>query len=91
MQKEFGKGHMMTIVVTMAGLGTRFKEAGYDIPKYKIKAKGKTLFEWSMESLLGYLREENVYIFIVRKEDEARRLCWQENYGIKKVAFSFII
>lgn len=55
---------MMTIVVTMAGLGTRFKEAGYDIPKYKIKAKGKTLFEWSMESLLGYLREK-MYIFLL--------------------------
>ncbi len=87
MQKEFGKGHMMTIVVTMAGLGTRFKEAGYDIPKYKIKAKGKTLFEWSMESLLGYLREENVYIFIVRKEDEAepfiRNICG--NMGITHI------
>ncbi len=73
--------------MTMAGLGTRFKEAGYTMPKYKIKAKGKTLFEWSMESLLGFLREENVYIFIVRQEDEAepfiRNICG--NMGITRI------
>ena len=44
----------MTIIITMAGLGTRFKKAGYQCPKYMIEAKGKTLFEWSMDSLVGY-------------------------------------
>ena len=36
-----------------------------------IEARGKTLFEWSMESLAGFADEDNLYIFIVRKEDEA--------------------
>lgn len=62
----------MTIVITMAGLGSRFKKAGYQVPKYMIEAYGKTLFEWSMESLAGFMAEENVYIFIVRKEDNAK-------------------
>ena len=63
--------YMMTIVITMAGLGSRFKQAGYEMPKYMIEAHGKTLFEWSMESLAGFNAEDNVYIFIVRKEDDA--------------------
>ena len=44
----------MTIIITMAGLGSRFRKAGYNCPKYMIEAKGKTLFDWSMDSLLGY-------------------------------------
>lgn len=61
----------MTVVITMAGLGSRFRKAGYDVPKYQIEALGKTLFEWSMESLKGYEASDNQYIFIVRKEDES--------------------
>lgn len=60
----------MEIVITMAGLGSRFKKAGYTVPKYMIEAKGKTLFEWSMESLEGYGYDNNYY-FIVRQEDHA--------------------
>ena len=42
------------IVITMGGLGSRFRKIGYQIPKYMIEAKGKTLFEWSLMSLEGY-------------------------------------
>ncbi|WP_236354707.1 glycosyltransferase family 2 protein [Konateibacter massiliensis] len=62
----------MTIVITMAGLGSRFKKAGYTVPKYMIEAHGKTLFEWSMESLSGFYQKGNSYVFIVRKEDGSR-------------------
>ena len=61
----------MNIVITMAGFGTRFKQAGYTMPKYQIEAHGKTLFEWSMLSLDGYRQDGNRYIFIVRREDNA--------------------
>lgn len=61
----------MQIVITMAGLGTRFKKAGYKEPKYQIMAKGKSLFAWSMESLKGYYAPDNEYFFIVRAEDNA--------------------
>ena len=61
----------MNLVITMAGLGTRFRKAGYTVPKYQIMAHGKTLFEWSMESLASFRRPEDIYFFILRKEDEA--------------------
>ncbi|HOO27994.1 MAG TPA: hypothetical protein PLU43_05975, partial [Lachnospiraceae bacterium] len=61
----------MEIVITMAGLGSRFRKAGYKLPKYMIEACGKTLFEWSMESLSGFYHKDNTYYFIVRKEDDA--------------------
>ncbi|MEG1158011.1 MAG: hypothetical protein RSD64_01475, partial [Christensenellaceae bacterium] len=62
---------MLTIVITMAGLGSRFRKAGYAVPKYQIEAHGKTLFDWSMISLDGYKSIADNYIFIVRKEDDA--------------------
>lgn len=58
------------VVITMGGLGSRFRKMGYQVPKYMIKAKGKTLFEWSMLSLEGYKTEAARYIFIAM-EDEA--------------------
>lgn len=61
----------MTIVITMAGLGSRFRKAGYKVPKYMIEAHGKTLFEWSMESLEGFDLQNSTCIFIVRREDQA--------------------
>lgn len=62
----------MTIIITMAGLGSRFRKAGYQCPKYMIEAKGKTLFEWSMDSLVGYNKYVSKYIFVVRKEDNSK-------------------
>lgn len=59
----------MNIVITMAGLGLRFREAGYTVPKYQIAVRGKTLFEWSMSSLENFFGEP--FIFIVRKADNA--------------------
>lgn len=59
------------VVITMGGLGSRFRKIGYDVPKYMIEAKGKTLFEWSMLSLEGYAADVYQYIFIgVRDEKE---------------------
>ena len=41
----------MNFLITMAGEGRRFREAGYELPKMLIEAKGKTLLEWSVDSL----------------------------------------
>lgn len=56
----------MKIIVTAAGLGSRFKNIGIDKPKYKIIARGKSLYEWSMLSLKDFFEEE--FIFVFRKE-----------------------
>lgn len=57
------------IVITMGGLGSRFRKAGYTVPKYMIEAKGRTLFEWSMISLEGYRDRADKYIFIAMKDE----------------------
>lgn len=62
----------MNIVITMAGRGSRFKEAGYAVPKFQIEARGKTLFEWSMLSLAAINAPENRNVFIVRAEDDSK-------------------
>ncbi len=61
----------MQIVITMAGLGKRFRQAGITVPKYEIEVRGRSLFAWSMESLTGYFAPDNDYYFIVRREDNA--------------------
>lgn len=59
------------VVITMGGLGSRFRKMGYEVPKYMIEAKGKTLFEWSMISLEGYKADVERYIFIAMKDETA--------------------
>lgn len=77
----------MTIIITMAGLGSRFRKAGYNCPKYMIEANGKTLFEWSMDSLKGYNDYVNKYVFVVRKEDNTDKFIKDTmmKYGINDV------
>lgn len=70
----------MNIVVTMGGLGSRFKNAGYTVPKYEIKAKGKTLFTWSMLSLKAF--RDALFIFLVRREDDAKIFIQEECKGL---------
>lgn len=53
----------MNIVIPMAGLGTRFSNEGFKLPKPLIETNGKTLIEHSI-STLGV---EGKYIFITRK------------------------
>lgn len=57
------------IVITMGGLGSRFRKKGYTVPKYMIEAKGKTLFEWSLISLDGYKEDVNQYIFVAMDDE----------------------
>ena len=59
----------LEIVITMSGLGKRFRDAGYAMPKYMIEAKGKTLFEWAMISLTGYMEEAVQFIFIALQDE----------------------
>ena len=78
---------MLDIIITMAGLGSRFRKAGYNCPKYMIEAKEKTLFEWSMDSLLDYNKAVDKYVFIVRKEDNASKFIKEKmkNYSINNI------
>lgn len=62
----------------MAGLGKRFRDAGYDCPKYQINAHGRTLFVWSMLSLRSFIQAGAKFTFVVRREDDASAFIYQE-------------
>ncbi len=55
----------MKVIITMAGAGSRFKEAGIQEEKYKLQVKGQTMFEYAMESLRPFFGHE--FIFITRE------------------------
>lgn len=62
---------MQNIVITMAGRGSRFHDAGYTVPKYEIMAHGRSLFDWSMLSLREFLREPARVIFVCLAENRS--------------------
>ena len=60
-----------TIVITMAGRGSRFYEAGYKVPKYEIEAHGHSLFYWSILSLKNFISSETLLVFVCLKENNS--------------------
>lgn len=76
-----------TAVITMAGFGRRFLDAGYSIPKYRIEVHGRSLFAWSMLSLRGFIEAGAPFVFVVRGADAATDFIRSEatSLGIGKV------
>ncbi len=60
-----------TVAVTMAGRGQRFRDAGYDVPKFQIEVGGRSLFRWSMDSLRSWTDAAAQFVFLTRAEDDA--------------------
>lgn len=79
-----------TVIVTMAGLGTRFKRAGYISPKYMVEVKGRTLFEWSMESLADYASHADRFVFIVQRANHAGEFIKERSRGIVSGEISIV-
>lgn len=50
-------------VIPMAGLSSRFFEAGYKVPKYMLEAQGESLFALSIRSFEHYFKAEE-FLFI---------------------------
>ena len=75
----------MTVLITMAGTATRFRRQGYKVPKHMIQAKGRTLFEWSMQSLKKF--NDQKFVFACLDEHDSN---WIEHQakalGIRKVS-----
>ncbi|MGI4751207.1 MAG: NTP transferase domain-containing protein [Janthinobacterium lividum] len=59
----------MNFVIPMAGYGSRFVKAGYQFPKMLLKAHGKTLLEWSLNSLPLYLANRVVFVGLMEHEN----------------------
>ncbi|SJZ85231.1 glycosyltransferase family 2 protein [Pantoea eucalypti] len=61
----------LNIVITMAGRGSRFYDAGYKTPKYEIIAHERSLFDWSMLSLKNFLTPDCKVIFVCLGENNS--------------------
>lgn len=77
----------MKIIIPMAGAGSRFKKIGIDKCKHEILANSKTLFYWSMRSLVDFFDYE--FIFIYRGDQKQEKFITSEckSLGIKKFKF----
>ncbi len=62
---------MTSVLITMAGFGNRFVEAGYTQPKYMIEAKGASLFDWALRGLSAFVEAGSPFHFVVRAADDA--------------------
>jgi dTDP-glucose pyrophosphorylase len=60
----------MNFVIPMAGLGSRFTEAGYTLPKPLLPAHGKTLLEWSVDSLPLELATKLIFVGLEAHRDQ---------------------
>lgn len=77
-----------TLIVTMAGLSRRFADAGYVIPKYRVRVHDRTLLSWSLLSLRGFVDAAPQAIFIARAADGARSFIEEEAraVGLRRVS-----
>ncbi len=80
----------MNIVVTMAGLGTRFQKAGYTMPKYQIEVRGRSLFSWSMLSLRDFFDEEGSFVFVMRKDPHSEAFVKRECDALGIRGYTFV-
>lgn len=58
----------MIIVIPMAGLSQRFKNAGYAEPKFKLRLAGKSVFRYAVGSFEAYFKT-NPFLFVYREEE----------------------
>ena len=59
----------MTVMITMAGLGSRFREKGYRLPKFRIMARGRTLMDWSLLSLRAFFDQRFVFACLDHEDE----------------------
>ena len=69
---------MTTLLITMAGFGRRFLDAGYTVPKYRIEVHERSLFNWSVTSLRSFIGPRAQFVFVVRAADQAREFIFSE-------------
>jgi dTDP-glucose pyrophosphorylase len=83
----------MNFLITMAGEGRRFREAGYELPKMLIEAKGKTLLEWSIDSLPLNLCSRLIFVALQKHEDEfqlSKKIITIYGNRVKSLQFKYI-
>ncbi|WP_299734770.1 hypothetical protein [uncultured Endozoicomonas sp.] len=78
------------IVIPMAGLSSRFTEAGYKKPKYMLEAKNKTLFEHSVMSFENYFKTE-MFLFIALDINNSEQFIDEKCHRLGIVNYKIII
>ena len=63
----------MNIVIPMAGLGSRFRQAGFDRPKPLIPVEGRPMYAWAVESL-PLDRAAKLIFILLRSQPEFEEL-----------------
>ena len=58
-------GCVLTVVIPMAGLSSRFARAGYDSPKYMLPVGSQTMFAWSVSSFASLFSKAR-FVFVCR-------------------------
>lgn len=83
----------MNFLITMAGEGRRFREAGFELPKMLIEAKGKTLLEWSVDSLPLNVCSRLIFVAQQKHEDEhqlSKKIISIYGSRVRSLHFKFI-
>lgn len=74
---------MTEVIITMAGFGRRFLDAGYTVPKYRIMAHDRSLFSWSMISLRSFIQDGARFTFVVREADDSADFIREEASALR--------
>ncbi|MBM0108885.1 hypothetical protein JM946_29490 [Steroidobacter sp. S1-65] len=74
----------MTVLITMAGVGSRFKQRGYLPPKFRIMARGRSLMDWSLSSLEAFFNDRFIFAYL-DEEDEGWIRATAEALGIAEI------
>jgi dTDP-glucose pyrophosphorylase len=77
------------IIIPMAGLSSRFFDAGYKEPKYKLKVGGYSLFHLSVYSFKRYFQSAK-FIFVCRNVYETKNFIEHECHIMKIANFEII-
>ena len=78
------------IVFPMAGLSRRFRDAGYERPKYMLEAHGCSLFRHAVESFCGLFADESL-LFIARDEAGTVDFITRECAAMGVVSFQVVV
>ncbi len=79
----------MNLVIPMAGAGSRFTQAGYALPKSLLPAHGKTLLEWSVDSIPLPLVTRMVFVGLESQRKDIEGLV-TERYAANKPEFVWL-
>lgn len=62
----------LNIVIPMAGLGSRFQQAGYTVPKPLIEVRGRPMYAWAADSLPLEFATRLIFILLSSQPEFSR-------------------